>query len=496
MLLAGPVVAASSFQAPPADAADFLEALSTDEAIADAALGRIAAGWRDSHAALIVDMARLLPSSRRGRGDGAAAFEPPAVPETGGSGRGGHEGLPREASRGFEAPPPREAAPGRRIRERLIRFLEERTGQDFGDDLAAWRRWYWNLPADPHPEYATFKAVLYSTIDPRMAEFFRDTRNTRIRLDEIDWGGVKVDGIPPLDHPRTEDAATASRWLKDDHKVFGLAVGGEARAYPQRIVGWHELVRDTVGGRRLALVYCTLCGSAVPYLAEAGGRTFTFGTSGLLYRSNKLMYDAETRSLWSTTEGQAVVGPLAGDGPLLVPLPLVTTTWGEWKRMHPKTRVLSRETGHERNYDEGAAYKDYFATDRLMFAVPRQDPRLRNKDVVLALVDRGADGAATPIAIARRRLRAEPLLALDAPGGALVVVTTPGGASRSYRSGGRAFRRLLGAARVEDALGATYRITEDALVPEAEGEPLPRVAAREAFWFGWFAQHPGTVLVE
>lgn len=493
-----PAVAALSFSGPPADVADFLEALSTDDATAEQALARVAAGWRDGQAALIVDMARLLSPSRRGRA--SAGREPAVALDTGGGGgRSGHVGLPREAGAGPVAvvePAVAVDPASARVRQRLVRFLAERTGQPFGDDLAAWRRWYWNQPYDPHPGYATFKAVLYSTIDARMADFFRDPSHARIRLDEIDWGGVAVDGIPPLDHPRTESAREADGWLKDGHRVFGLEVGGEARAYPQRIVGWHELVRDTVGGRPLALVYCTLCGSAVPYLSEAGGRRFTFGTSGLLYRSNKLMYDAETRSLWSTTQGRPVLGPLAQAGPELAALPLVTTTWGEWKRMHPATRVLSRATGHRRDYSEGAAYREYFASDRLMFAVPRHDPRLRNKDMVLALLDRDATGAAVPIAIARSRLRREAVLRVEAPGGGLLVLTTPGGASRVYRSGDRAFGRTIPPDRIADASGAIFRVTEAALVPEADGPPLPRVAAREAFWFGWFAQHPDTRLVQ
>ena len=93
---------------------------------------------------------------------------------------------------------------------------------------------------------------------------------------------------------------------------FQVASHGEARAYPRRILGWHELARDRVGGVELAIVYCTLCGTVIPYGSEAGGLALTFGTSGLLYRSNKLMFDAETLSLWSAVEGRPLIGPLAG----------------------------------------------------------------------------------------------------------------------------------------------------------------------------------------
>ena len=152
--------------------------------------------------------------------------------------------------------------------------------------------------------------------------------------------------------------------------MFGITINGQARAYPKRILAWHEMALDRVGGIDLTIVYCTLCGTVIPYESVVGSRRLTFGTSGLLYRSNKLMFDEETHSLWSSLEGVPVVGPLVDSGLRLPFRSVVTTTWGEWKRDHPATTVLSLETGYERNYGEGVAYRDYFSTDRLMFEVP------------------------------------------------------------------------------------------------------------------------------
>ena len=162
-------------------------------------------------------------------------------------------------------------------------------------------------------------------------------------------------------------------------------MNGEARAYPKRILAWHEMARDRLGGVELTLVYCTLCGSAIPYESEVGGQLRTFGTSGFLYRSNKLMFDEETRSLWSTLEGKPVIGELVNSGLRLQSHPIVTTGWKEWKSDHPDTTVLSLHTGYPRDYSEGAAYREYFSTDRLMFSVPKRDPRLKNKDEVLVM---------------------------------------------------------------------------------------------------------------
>ena len=120
------------------------------------------------------------------------------------------------------------------------------------------------------------------------------------------------------------------------------------------------------------------------------------------------MFDEETKSLWSTLEGKPVVGPLAGSGIELVPLPVVTTTWREWRTRHPQTTVLSEDTGHDRDYSEGAAYRTYFATDELMFQVPQPDTRLRNKAEVLVMLLTNRNGGSHPVAIAADFLSGPP----------------------------------------------------------------------------------------
>ncbi|MDX2266962.1 MAG: DUF3179 domain-containing (seleno)protein [Bryobacter sp.] len=138
------------------------------------------------------------------------------------------------------------------------------------------------------------------------------------------------------------------------------------------------MANDTVGGQsgggqNICLVYCTLCGTVIPYFAGK----HQFGTSGLLYESSKLMFDATTKSLWSTLQGQPLIGPLANSGIQLRFANLVTTTWKEWREAHPHTTVLSLETGHRRDYGEGFASRNYFANDELIFEVSRPDRHLR-----------------------------------------------------------------------------------------------------------------------
>lgn len=465
----------------------FIAAAGSDHRQAEAALAEIAAHWRDGYAAMIVDVARFLPSPRGMRSpeeqqprldiDDAVDEEPSGAT----AGRGDFPSVPRQL-------------PGADARRRLTSFLERQTRQRFGDDLRAWRRWMWSRAEAPHPEYATFKAELYARIDPRFRTFFPPRAATTIRLDEIDWGGVTVNGIPPLRSPKTI-AATEATWLRDGHVVFGILINGEARAYPKRILAWHEMATDRLGGLDLTVVYCTLCGTVIPYESGAGGRRFTFGTSGLLYRSNKLMFDEETRSLWSSLEGVPVVGQLAGSGLQLPFHPVVTTTWGEWKRDHPSTTVLSLDTGYERNYAEGAAYRDYFATDRLMFEVPRADTRLRNKAEVLVLRPEIIGKDALPVAISVERLRRDPVYAFEAAGRRFLVITSKGGANMLYESGSHVFAPRLTDGVVRDTTGQRWTPGPEALVSET-GERLARVPAHRAFWFGWVAQYPETVLLK
>ena len=426
----------------------FLRALQVDESRAQAALEIIGRDWRVGYSPILIELA------------------------------------------GFVSPA---------IRGRFIGFLEENTGQRFDADMDAWRQWIWNLEYDPHPDYAEFKGMLFAQIDPLMIQFLQPGTNASIRLDEVQWGGVRVNGIPPLDHPEHLLAADAD-YLNDTDIVFGIVVNGEARAYPKRILAWHEMAHDRIGGVELTIIYCTLCGTVLPYESEVGGVLRRFGTSGLLYRSNKLFFDEGTMSLWSTLEGRPVIGPLSVREDLNLQLrSSVTTTWNEWRRRHPDTLVLSLDTGYQRDYSEGAAYNDYFSTDELMFKVPETDDRLLNKDEVLVMRI-GPDSGQTepqPWAIGVDFLsdnRVYPFVAQDR---SFVVITSEGGANRVYETGDVRFEEGGDPESIVDLTGGRWLLEEDALVSADNAEDrLPRSTANRAFWFGWYAQFPDTVLIQ
>lgn len=477
--------------APPLDR--FFAVASADDRTARAAMDRLGAEWRDTYTSMIIDMARLLrPAPRAGfEGTGADVAVAPNSSDDPDDPLGS---VPSDPFGGAAAP---RVARESLIRSRLLSFLERQTGKRFDPYLRGWREWMWTLPYEPHPDYARFKGLVYAAIDRRMEQFFPPGARALIRLDEIDWGGVTVNGIPPLYYPKVL-AADQARYLRDSHIVFGVVVNGQPRAYPKRILAWHEMAIDRLGGVELTVVYCTLCGTVIPYESVIEGKLLKFGTSGLLYRSNKLMFDEGTMSLWNTIDGTPVVGPLAGSGLQLTSRPAVTTTWGEWRALHPDTTVLSLETGHKRDYGEGAAYRDYFSHDRLYFQVSKTDRRLKNKTEVLTLrVRPAAGGAAQPVAIVADFLARNRVLHFEASGRRLLAVTSRRGANRVYALNQHdvVFPAQPADGVLVDTAGRRWTIAEDALTVDGGSITLPRVVAQRAFWFGWFAQYPETMLI-
>jgi len=383
--------------------------------------------------------------------------------------------------------------PDRRVRSAILEKLRESTGQDFGSDMTEWYRWLWNEPELKIKGYADFKSEFYREIDPKFGRYFFGRENTSdIRLDEVRWGGVVQDGIPPLRGPEMISANEAD-YLGDDNVVFGIEVNGDVRAYPKRILAWHEMFVDTVGGIDFAGVYCTLCGTVILYETDAQGISHEMGTSGFLYRSNKLMYDKQTQSLWNTLKGEPVIGPLTGKDITLNHRSVVTTTWGKWKELHPDTKVLSLNTGHRRDYGEGVAYHEYFATDELMFHTPFSDYRLKNKQEVLAL--RFKDHPHEPVAISADFLSKTPVYSNTVGSQKYVVLTDETGANRVYDPEDIVFTQFDGAQKATDLLGQKWKVSESKLIAP-NGRELKRLPYHRAFWFGWQSSYPNTRLIK
>jgi hypothetical protein len=265
-----------------------------------------------------------------------------------------------------------------------------------------------------------------------------------VDISEIQGGGPPRDGIPALFDPPSIAAAEAP-W-SDDELVLGVAWNGEARAYPIAILEWHELVNDTVGGLPVLVSYCPLCGTGIVFDRRVGGAVRSFGVSGLLYRSDLLLYDRETESLWSQIGSEAVTGPALGTRLRLVRSRM--TRWSAWRAEHPNTTAMSPKTGHQRRYGT-SPYGDYAVSKRLLFPVSADD-RYHPKTPTIGL-------------------------------------RVPGGASRAYpaeeivRAGGRA---------VETFAGHRVSVAYDPEQQTFRVDAPPPIEVIEGFWFAWAAFHP------
>ena len=373
----------------------------------------------------------------------------------------------------------------------ITMHLQDMTGARLGNRYMRWVEWLGrHTELKPHPVYRIVKSAIYGAIDPQFRKWLQPGTPTRVRLVEVVWGGVPFDGIPALDRPRVIPARKA-RYLRNDDRVFGVVIRGEARAYPVRMLDWHEMVNDVVGGEPVTLAYCTLCGSGILYAGRVGDRTLTFGSSGLLFRSNKLMYDRQTLSLWHQMTGEPVIGPLAAGEIRLQRLPLVMTTWGEWRQQFPETTVLDPDTGYDRDYTR-SPYARYFRSPDLMFPVWIRDDRLPLKARVFVLFVRD-----TPVAFPIDRLRQHPVWMAEVDAQRLVVITHPEtGAVRAYEAGDHMFVAGSSPNEVVDAAtGRHWRVTWEALVERDGPGRLRRLPGHLAFWFGWYAFYPDTRLI-
>lgn len=375
-----------------------------------------------------------------------------------------------------------------------------------------WQDWYATADIAPPDGFTAWKGKLLGRVDPRFEQFFQNEFPSRIRVADIRHDRVRVDSIPSLDHPAMVPADKAD-YLEPGEPVFGIELGGDARAYPQRILDWHQMMNDDIGGVPVTLSYCTLCGAGIAYDGRASdGKTYSFGTSGLLYHSNKLMYDHQTRTLWNQFTGRPVLGALAASNTDLKPLPVVVTKWESWRKAHPETTVLDLNTGYERRYKLGAAYGDYFASNRVMYSVGPKNNILPAKSLIFG-IHLDDSSKAFPV----ERVAAERIVN-DAVGRTPVVLVAPegtitvsgivlrngglnsrqfsynaGGTVRAYERTDRTFHAGPDATSLTDADGQLWKTTEEALIGP-QGQSLQRVNGFQSYWFAWSVFNPDTVV--
>ncbi len=316
----------------------------------------------------------------------------------------------------------------------------------------------WDIPAPP--DYLRIKRTIFTSIIPGWDRIFVEGD---IDWRHVSWGGVLIDDrtydttdepcncIPAADNPEVSSVEEAT-WLDDEDIVFGIEVNGEYRAYPRQIMEVREMVNDTLGGRHLGIPYCTLCGAAQAYYTDQLPDDIDrpiLRTSGLLIRSNKVMYDVNTYSVFDTFLGKAVTGPLAEKNLQLKQASVVTTDWGTWKRAHPETTVLVEALALGRDFD----FRNNRDANGPIFPIGDLDPRLPVHEDIIGVIT----ASGKPVAFQRSK----------------AVVALQKGDEIAFEN----IRLELdaGGIRAVDANGAD-------------------LGSHQAFWFAWSQFHPQTAL--
>jgi hypothetical protein len=336
---------------------------------------------------------------------------------------------------------------------------------------------------------------------------------TSVDLDAILSGGPPPDGIPPIDEPVYETIDDAGQWLEPASPVMVIDIDGDVRGYPLAILTWHEIVNDVVGGVPVVVTYCPLCNSALVFDRNVEGpdgeELLDFGTSGRLFNSNLVMYDRQHRNLWTQFEGEGIVGDRFL-GTRLTRIPAWLFGFEELAELHPDAQVLSRETGHSRDYGRNP-YTGYDQAER--------DPFLFDGDLderfapMTRLVGLGED---EPVAIVLDRLVEQRTVPVEVDGRDAVVLWAPGQASALDTASIDAGREVgqtaafvaeleggpveLSAGEtdgrfVDEISGSSFDLRGRAVDGPLEGRQLEPIVHDDTFWFVWLAFRPDTEVV-
>jgi len=311
----------------------------------------------------------------------------------------------------------------------------------------------------PTSRQSVFRSLIVLLTSMASAASLADSKNgfeldhALVPAEEILHGGPARDGIRSLDYPAFV-AADDAGFLKSRDRVLGIELNGVARAYPIRILNYHEIVNDAFGGHAVVVTYCPLCISGIAFDAKIGGTRLEFGVSGLLYNSDVLLYDRQTGSLWSQIEKTAITGSMKGTR--LNSFPMTHTTWRDWIARNPDTEVLSDQTGFRVDYKTDP-YLEYSRAGKLMFPVSEENSKYRRKSLVLGLE---IDG----------QFKAYPFSELN---------KSP-----------KVF--------VDEFQGREFEVRYDkrnktASISDENGRELPSLIS---YWFAWFAFHPETEVYE
>ncbi|MBT5772809.1 MAG: DUF3179 domain-containing protein, partial [Dehalococcoidia bacterium] len=316
------------------------------------------------------------------------------------------------------------------------------------------------------------------------------------------------DGIRAIFEPNFDSIAEANEWLAYDEPVISVEFNGEARAYPLKILTWHEIVNDNVGGEPLIVTYCPLCNTAIVFKRTVDGEERTFGVSGALRRNDLIMYDRQTETLWQQITGTAIVGEPAGAQLDFVAAQIVS--WRDFKTSFPDATVLNRDTGSFASYDQNPyPYYDQLGSATLFPLEDYDETTLDAKERVLT-VNLGDDPIAFPFSVLTETV----VLEAESAGQRVVAFWQPGASSpldEAFIIAGRnvgaagafipvadgqtlSFEARDGAI-VDLQTGSTWNVLGKALDGPLAGTALEPVISANHFWFAWAVFEPETRVI-
>jgi hypothetical protein len=347
-------------------------------------------------------------------------------------------------------------------------------------------------PAEDRPLFSTFG-------------WGTDFSKHSVPYSEIISGGVGKDGIPPIYEPNFETVDEADAWLTDGDPVVFLQIGEQVRAYPIRILIWHEIVNDEVDGIPVAVTYCPLCNTAIVFDRRLQGKVYTFGVSGLLRNSDLIMWDHETESLWQQAAGEAIVGELTGQILDFLSSPIVS--WQDFKASFPEGEVLSQNTGYPRNYGVNP-YSGYDTSSFPFLFTGELDPRLEALERVIG-VTIGGESVAYPfsvlaeLGVVNDKVEGKEIVIFYSAGTVSPLDETVIETSREIGSAAVFYPIATGKALtfewsegqiVDLETSSSWNIFGRAIEGPLKGQELEPVIHGTHFWFAWAAfNHDSTI---
>ncbi len=355
-------------------------------------------------------------------------------------------------------------------------------------------------PSPPAPPTGTEGNGQADRITAPPSKNFLDV--SRFPMNHVVSGGVAKDGIPALTDPDfvRERSADAS-YLNDEDLVLGLYINGIAKAYPHNI-GWHhEIVNDATGDRHVVVTLCPLTGTGMVFDGQGeDDERLEFGVSGLLFNNNLVMYDRRhDDTLYPQMTHIGIKG--FGTENELKLIPVVETTWGNWKRLYPGTLVVSsasRGTFRTERYTTYpyTGYRNPASAPLFpLFPEPDDNPIIFDfppKEIVLG-VRLGNVAKAYPfsrmgddLAVINDRISDENVLVVYDAGArmALPFRRDVGNRTLTFENVPSSDRRFTFMLKDRET-GTTWNLLGQALAGELRGSQLYQIPAHNAFWFAW-----------